>query len=149
MYQRHSGQDPRELATGHGVVHPFAGDQVLLPDVPFLLLDGSQGTQTDGDVLAAYRLFPDGRPVPLLRQRVAARLRVGYPAHHVAVRVRCHCRLHLSPDRRHVNRPSVEEPADGRRVQRGERVFHAGDPVDGERVFGEPSDPFLLQEEVA
>lgn len=113
MYQRHGGQDPSEPATGHGAVHPFAGDQVLLPDVPPLLRNGGQGAQTDGDVPPAHRLCPHLRAVVLFLKRAAAHFPVGHPACHAAVRLRRHRGLHLPPDRRHVGRPPSGKPADG------------------------------------
>lgn len=101
------------LQPGHGAVHPFAGDQVLLPDVPPLLRNGGQGTQTDGDVPPAHRLCPHLRAVVLFLKRAAAHFPVGHPACHAAVRLRRHRGLHLPPDRRHVGRPPSGKPADG------------------------------------
>ena len=67
--------------------------------------------------------------------------------------IRCLCRalyhdadrwLLLSAGIRFVDKPSVEEQSVGGRFQYRERVFYAGNKVDGKRIFCQSADQVLV-----
>ena len=85
------------------------------------------------------------RLAALFRQLVAARPSSVASGRHRAVYRHPYRRVYLPAHGRAVDVTPAEDRPARRRVQRRERIFHAGDRAEGERVFRQPPHPLLVQ----
>ena len=85
------------------------------------------------------------RLAALFRQLVVARPSSAASGGHRAVYRHPHRRVYLPAHGGAMDVPPAEDRPARRRVQRRERILHAGDRAEGERVFRQPSHPLLVQ----
>lgn len=91
--------------------------------------------------------LPDVWVYFLLSQLVV--VNVAVPAHSQCRILHFHddCRLYPATDGGYLDEPLTKKQHDGRRIQYRKRIVHAGNQVNGKRVFGKPTNPFLVQKE--
>ena len=85
------------------------------------------------------------RLAALFRQRVVAHPSSAVSGGHRAVYRHPYRRVYLPAHGGTVDVPPAEDRPARRRVQRRERILHAGDRAEGERVFRQPLHPLLVQ----
>ena len=143
---RCGGQDSAQFPADYGAVLLHSLDKAVRPCVSCPLMSGHKGCEGGENQVVAYLGGPLRRHAAVLLQRVAARPAATLCRTHRPLCGHAGGGFPLPLGCRGMDFTPAPPAPHGRRVQQRERVLHAGDPPDRERVFRQSAHPFLVQE---